>query len=94
MPGGRRARSPWQEAADVGSVGLEMAVAVAIGYFGGRWLDGAIGTAPVLQWVGMGLGTAAAGMAIVRVTRRYLRDAERDEQRERDERKHDGDGSV
>jgi F0F1-type ATP synthase assembly protein I len=71
-----------------------MAVAVAIGFFGGRWLDGAFGTAPVLQWVGLGLGTAAAGMAIVRVARRYLRDVERDEQRERDERKRDGDGSV
>ncbi|MBI5490502.1 MAG: AtpZ/AtpI family protein [Deltaproteobacteria bacterium] len=71
-----------------------MAAAIAIGYFGGRGLDGAFGTAPVLQWVGLGLGIAAAGLAIVRVTRRYLRDAERDEQRERDERKHGGDGPV
>ncbi|MBI4916611.1 MAG: AtpZ/AtpI family protein [Acidobacteria bacterium] len=71
-----------------------MAAAVAIGYFGGRWMDGAFGTTPVLQWVGLGLGIAAAGLAIVRVARRYLRDAERDEQRERDERKRGGDGSV
>jgi len=64
---------------DVGSVGLEMAAAIAIGYFGGGWLDGLLGTRPVLRWVGLAFGIAAAGMAIVRVSRRYLRDADRDD---------------
>ncbi|NMC70517.1 MAG: F0F1 ATP synthase subunit [Myxococcales bacterium] len=64
---------------DVGSVGLEMAAAIAIGYFGGGWLDGLLGTRPVLQWVGMAFGIVAAGMAIVRVSRRYLRDADRND---------------
>ena len=81
----RRPRSAWQEAMNAGSVGLEMAVAVAIGFFGGKWLDGEFGTSPVLQWIGLGLGVAAAGLAIVRVSRRYLKDDDRDgEKRGRD----------
>jgi ATP synthase protein I len=69
---------------DVGSVGLEMAIAVAIGFFGGQWLDGALGTGPVLKWVGLAFGIAAAGLAVVRVSRRYLKDVDRDdEQRKR-----------
>jgi ATP synthase protein I len=92
---GRREQSAWHQAIDVGSVGLEMAIAIAIGFFGGRWLDGKLGTGPVLQWVGLAFGIAAAGMAVLRVSRRYLRDVDRDdEQRKRDERGGDGDGAV
>jgi F0F1-type ATP synthase assembly protein I len=77
--GRRRPRGPWQEAIDVGSIGIEMAVAMSIGFFGGQWIDGRVGTAPWLQWIGLGLGVAAAGLALVRVARRYLRDDDRDD---------------
>jgi F0F1-type ATP synthase assembly protein I len=54
-----------------------MAAAIAIGFFGGGWLDDRFGTAPVLRWVGFALGLAAAGFGVARVARRYLRDVER-----------------
>lgn len=79
MASGRRPRSPWQEAIAAGSVGLEMAIAISIGYFGGRWADGALDTRPWLQWIGLICGIAAAALAIVRVSRRYLRDVDRDD---------------
>lgn len=68
-----RKRSAWTEAIDVGSIGIEMAAAIAIGFFGGRWLDGQFGTAPVLMWVGLGLGFVAAGRGLYRVAKKYSR---------------------
>ncbi len=62
-------------------MGLEMAIAIALGYFGGQWADGALDTRPVLQWVGLVCGLAAAALAIVRVSRRYLKDVDRDDER-------------
>ena len=87
MTSRRRPRSPWQEAIQVGSVGLEMAFAIAIGYFGGRWADGALDTRPWLQWIGLACGIVAAALAVVRVSRRYLKDVDRD-----DDGRGEGDG--
>jgi len=42
----------------VGAVGTEMAVATLIGYFGGHWLDGRLGTSWI-AYVGLILGVLA-----------------------------------
>jgi len=65
------ARKMWGTAASAGAVGIEIAVAIGIGYFGGRYLDQKLGTAPWLTWVGFGAGVGAAIKALVRVVRSY-----------------------
>jgi hypothetical protein len=49
-----------------GTLGLEIALSVVIGYFGGRWLDLRFGTGPWLSVLGFFFGCAAAGKAIHR----------------------------
>ena len=67
---------------------------MALGLFGGQWLDKKLGTGGVLTWVGFAYGLAAAGRAIYRAVRKSNRDAEEAERREREERqKYDDDAS-
>lgn len=61
----------WRIAGSTGAVGIEVAVAIAIGYFGGHWLDGKFHTSPWLTIVGFVAGVGAAVKALVRVTRAY-----------------------
>jgi ATP synthase protein I len=73
----------WRTAALTGAAGIEMAVSIVIGYFGGKYLDGKFGTTPWMMWVGFAAGVGAAVKAVVRVVRMYQRtikqeDADRD----------------
>jgi ATP synthase protein I len=71
----------------VGTAGIELAVAMVIGLFGGRWLDGVFGTEPWLQWLGFGFGIAAGFRSLFRTARRVHKqlstDAEPDDERDR-----------
>jgi ATP synthase protein I len=64
----------WRTAGTTGAVGIEIAVAIAIGYFGGNYLDHKFGTQPWLMYLGILAGAGAAIKALVRVTRAYRRD--------------------
>ena len=61
-------------AAQVGAVGLEMGLAVAIGYVCGAWLDEKFGTAPYLGLVGLLAGVGAAGKALWSTARKLNKD--------------------
>jgi ATP synthase protein I len=75
----------WRIAGSTGAVGIEVAVAIAIGYLGGHWLDGKLHTSPWLTIVGFVAGIGAAIKALVRVTRAYQKkDAEDPAQRARE----------
>ena len=65
------ARKMWAIAGTTGAVGLEIAAAIGIGYFGGQYLDGKLGTSPWLMWVGFGAGIGASVKALLRVVRSY-----------------------
>lgn len=52
-----------------GSIGIEMVVAICIGFFGGQWLDGQFGTEPYLRYIGLFLGIAAGFRGLVRIAR-------------------------
>jgi F0F1-type ATP synthase assembly protein I len=65
-----------------GAAGLEMAVAIAIGYFGGRFLDSKLDTTPWLTWIGFAAGVGAAVKAIVRVVRIYQRSLKEEEKKD------------
>lgn len=71
MTGGRDAQSPWRTALVVASVGIEMAVAVAVGYFVGDWLDARLGTSPWLMFLMLGCGMAAGFRGLWKTARRY-----------------------
>ena len=65
------AQKMWGIAASTGAVGLEIAVAIGIGYLGGQYLDRKLGVAPWLMWVGFAAGVGAGIKALVRVVRNY-----------------------
>ncbi|PCC71460.1 Putative F0F1-ATPase subunit Ca2+/Mg2+ transporter [Nannocystis exedens] len=74
----RRKREPllkqagWFQLAEAGSVGIEMAVAIAIGAFGGMYLERHVTHwAPWTSYIGLGVGIGAAGLAVVRTARKF-----------------------
>jgi ATP synthase protein I len=67
----RETKKMWAIAADAGAVGLEIAAAIGIGYFGGQYLDRKLGTTPWLTWVGFAAGIGASIKALIRVVRSY-----------------------
>jgi ATP synthase protein I len=59
----------WAIAGRYSALGLEMALSVAIGFFGGNWLDERFGTKPWLGYAGLGLGITAAFVAFYRLAK-------------------------
>jgi F0F1-type ATP synthase assembly protein I len=80
------AKKMWGVAASTGAVGLEIAVAIGIGYLGGQYLDRRLGVAPWFMWVGFAAGVGAGIKALVRVVRSYKKSL----QEEDDDDKKDG----
>lgn len=77
----------WKPIGEFGTLGLEIAGSVALGLFGGQWLDKRLGTHGILTWVGFAYGLAAAGRAIYRAVQKSNRAAEELERQEREARK-------
>jgi ATP synthase protein I len=84
----------WKALGSYGTLGMEIALSVVVGLFGGQWLDKKLHTGGVLTWVGFAYGLAAAGRAIYRAVRKSNREAEEAERRDREARqKYDDDAS-
>ena len=81
-------KSGWMTAASVGSLGIEMGLSVAIGYFLGSWLDGRFGTQPWLTILFLLCGIAAAFLAIFRIAGEARRAMQAKDEDERDQRDH------
>jgi F0F1-type ATP synthase assembly protein I len=66
--GGKRGRKvdEWRGVGSFGTIGLEIVLCIAFGFFGGRWLDEKFGTAPYLSVVGFVFGLAAAIKSVMR----------------------------
>jgi F0F1-type ATP synthase assembly protein I len=69
----------WRLAAETGAVGVEIAVAIALGYLGGTWLDEKFHSTPWLKWIGFAAGLGASVKALARVTRKYKKSLEQDD---------------
>ncbi len=67
-------RKMFRTAAQVGAVGLEMGIAVAVGYFLGNWIDGKLDTTPLFGLLGLGAGVGAAGKALWRTARKLSKE--------------------
>ena len=61
--------SPFFEAAQVSSVGVEMAVATLVGWGFGYWLDSKFDTGPWLMLVGLLFGVAAGFKGLIRTAK-------------------------
>ncbi|HRI06760.1 MAG TPA: AtpZ/AtpI family protein [Nannocystaceae bacterium] len=73
-------RAQWFKLAEAASVGIEMAVAVAIGHFGGRYLqDHVTHWAPWTYRIGLIVGFGAAVMAVVRTAVHFKRHLDAEE---------------
>ena len=62
---------------DLASIGITLALAICIGYFGGKWLGGKLGNAAVGSYIGFGMGVAAGFMEMFRSVARWNRQLER-----------------
>jgi F0F1-type ATP synthase assembly protein I len=71
----------WGPGLELVSVGIELVVASALGYFGGNWLDGRLHTAPAFAAVGLLLGSAAGFVQLFRVANAAARRAGKDGER-------------
>lgn len=67
-------RNPMKAALGVMSIGIEMAVAVGVGWAIGSWLDSRFGTSPWLMYLFLALGIAAAFRGLWRTARKYWND--------------------
>jgi F0F1-type ATP synthase assembly protein I len=69
----------WRGVGSFGTIGLEIVLSIAFGFFGGRWLDGRFGTAPWISIVGFCFGVAAAVKSVHRAMTEMRAEAEREE---------------
>lgn len=67
-----------------GTVGLDFAVAVAIGTYGGWWLDKKLGWTPWLTIVGLLFGVAAGFNVLYKAAKRLKEETEREERKQRE----------
>jgi ATP synthase protein I len=69
----------WSHGIELTSVGFTLVLATLLGYFGGTWLDGKLGTEPALGAAGLMLGAAAGFVQLFRVAGRAGRREEDDD---------------
>lgn len=65
------AKKMWRIAGTTGAVGIEVAIAILLGYRAGHWLDEKFRTAPWLSIIGFAAGIGAAIKALARVVKDY-----------------------
>jgi hypothetical protein len=76
---------PFKEYGRYGSVGLELLLSMALGYYGGRWIDARVGGHGWITLVGFLAGVAVGFRAIFQAGKAMQRDIERAERRDRGE---------
>jgi F0F1-type ATP synthase assembly protein I len=69
----REQREQLKQLGSLSTIGLELGLSIALGFLGGQWLDGKLGTEPWLKWIGFGLGLAAGARSLYRAVRRGQR---------------------
>lgn len=84
MPGAQFQSKGMKAFGRYGSVGFELIASIAVGYYGGRWLDGKFGT----RWIaaiGFLLGVYTGFRVLFRTAKTMQKDIEREEAMERGE---------
>jgi F0F1-type ATP synthase assembly protein I len=83
-------RSDLKGLGDYGTVGLELVLSILVGFLGGRWLDGKLGTNGWLTVIGFVFGTVAGFRALYRAAVKMRKETEAEDERE--QRAGDADG--
>ncbi len=78
----RESRKQLRALGSVGTVGIELAISIFVGLFGGRWIDGQLGTAPWFQWSGFAFGLAAGFRALFRTAHKLKTQLDDNSQKE------------
>ena len=76
------------------TVGLDFAVAIAIGLYAGWWLDKKLGSTPWLMIIGLLFGVAAGFNLLFKAAKRMREETEREDRAQREtesKTNHDGD---
>jgi ATP synthase protein I len=81
------AMHPLKDVGRYGTVGIELLVSMALGYYGGRWLDARWSTGGWFAGGGAFLGVVVGFYSLWKASRTMMRDIEEAERRERDARK-------
>lgn len=66
--------NPWRAMALVGTIGVELAVLVYIGYWLGNKLDNILGTSPLFLIVGIFIGLGLGVFSIIKLVNTFLKD--------------------
>ncbi len=82
----------WKGLGGPGTLGIELVVGVAVGLFGGSWLDKKFDTSPWFTVIGLTYGIAAGARAIYRALKRANREADELDRSEREAREKFQDG--
>lgn len=77
--GRRRMKDEYKAVGSWGTLGLEIALSITIGLFGGRWLDEKLGWAPWLSVIGFLFGCGAAVKSVLRTMSEMKAVTEREE---------------
>ncbi len=76
---------PLREYGRYGSVGIELVLSIAIGFYGGRWIDERVGGHGWITLAGFLGGVYAGFRALYRASKFMMRDIERAERKDRGE---------
>ena len=69
---------------DLASIGITLVLAIVIGYFGGKWIGGKLGSADIGSYIGFAIGVAAGFLEMFRSVARWNRQMERMEKQKRE----------
>lgn len=81
---GRKGGKQLKVYAQLGAVGIEVAISTVVGLLAGQWLDGKLGTEPILTILGLLLGVIAGFRSLIRVARKSTRELTSEEPTEDD----------
>ena len=70
---------------DLASIGITLVLAIVIGFFGGKWIGGKLGSADIGSYVGFAIGVAAGFLEMFRSVTRWNRQMERMDQQKRED---------
>ncbi len=69
---------------DLASIGITLPLAIVIGFFGGKWIGGKLGSEDIGWYIGFAIGVAAGFLEMFRSVARWNRKMERMEKQKRE----------